>query len=79
MESWGYLETGTNKLNALKIISVTIDCPSEWKTLLLNDMESGNNRTFLYMHICLYSTAMSHIICSLMFGKIEMFSPETLG
>lgn len=32
MESWSYLEMGTYKRNALKIISVTINCPSEWKT-----------------------------------------------
>lgn len=40
----GVLETGTYKVTALKIISVTINCPSEWKAYLLKDMKARSNR-----------------------------------
>lgn len=47
----GDLGLPRDALNTLKIISVTINCPSECKTLLLKDMEAGSNRKYLYMHI----------------------------
>lgn len=60
MWSQGYLEMGTYKVNALKIISVTINCPSEQKAYLIIKSHGSQQQQKIDIHA--YNMDTSHII-----------------